>query len=441
MILPQALHGFRSRTTMKDRGEDRKLAAIVMADVVGYSRLMGADESGTLAAMTRHRRAFIDPTVAAHHGRLVNAPGDSLLLEFLSVINAVRCAIALQQGMSARNRDEDAARRINLRIGVNIGDIIVQKGEIFGDGVNVAARLENLAEAGGICISRAAHEQIRNAIDIAFVDLGAHAVKNIARPIEVYALSAAVIAALPPLLAAPEVGPAPMWRRPPIRAAALIGIVLAASGAAFLAGWDHKPESLRQRLETALGETLPNSADKSRTKLVASYLATPHHRAFVLAPKTQSRWYSGDWTTGAEAADKNLERCQAAFAEPCAVMAVDDDMVAKGDGPWPIRDMPRTRYAGTFNPYWIPGVRSSAIKKPEVAGYARAPGPKAVAYNVRGLVFVVTGTASQYQAEFFALKTCNGAPTPKDIDEPCLLYAVENQVILPERRTLPRTAP
>ena len=190
----------------------RRLAAILAADVVAYSRLMEADEVGTLAALKTHRRDFIDPVVAAHHGRLVKTTGDGLLLEFASVVDAVGCAVAIQRGMLLRNAAVPENKRIVLRIGINIGDIIYDESDIFGDGVNVAARLEALCEPGGVCISRAANEQIRDKLSLSFADLGEHAVKNITRAVGVYGLTAQDIAALPntPLSEPPAAPSAPL---------------------------------------------------------------------------------------------------------------------------------------------------------------------------------------------------------------------------------------
>src|SRR5215468_4129297 len=166
--------------------DQRRLAAIVSADVAGYSRLMGRDESGTLAALKAHRRELIDPKIAEYGGRIVKTTGDGLLLEFPSVVEAVRCAVDVQRGMAERNAGVAADHRIEFRVGVNVGDIIIDGEDIYGDGVNVAARLQTLAEPGSICVSRAVRDQVMDKLNFAFEDLGAQHVKNIARPIEAY---------------------------------------------------------------------------------------------------------------------------------------------------------------------------------------------------------------------------------------------------------------
>jgi adenylate cyclase len=164
----------------------RRLAAILAADVAGYSRLMGADEEGTLARLNAHRREFVEPTVAEHQGRIVKRTGDGILLEFGSAVDATRCAIQVQRGMAQRNSDVPADRRIEIRIGIHIGDIIIEDDDIFGDGVNIAARLEGIAEPGGICISDDAFRQVRGKIDLTFEDAGDQKLKNIDRPVKVY---------------------------------------------------------------------------------------------------------------------------------------------------------------------------------------------------------------------------------------------------------------
>jgi len=165
---------------------ERRLAAILAADVAGYSRLMGADEEGTHAALMALRREVSDPKIAQHRGRIVKTTGDGFLAEFASVVDAVRCAIELLREVALRNDDVPSERRIQFRIGINIGDIIIEADDIYGDGVNVAARLETMAEPGGICISAIVHEQVQGRLDCTFADIGEQSLKNISRTIRVY---------------------------------------------------------------------------------------------------------------------------------------------------------------------------------------------------------------------------------------------------------------
>jgi len=165
---------------------ERKLAAILAADVAGYSRLMGADEEGTLARLKEIRRELGDPKIAEHRGRIVKTTGDGLLVEFPSVVDAVRCAIEWQHGMTDRNSGVPAARRIDFRIGINVGDVIIDGDDIYGDGVNIAARLEGLADPGGVCVSARVYEDISGKIETGFEDIGERALKNIKRRVRVY---------------------------------------------------------------------------------------------------------------------------------------------------------------------------------------------------------------------------------------------------------------
>jgi len=164
----------------------RRLAAILAADIAGYSRLMGADEEGTLAALKAIRRDLADPKIKEHRGRIVKTTGDGLLVEFASVVDAVRCAVEIQRAMAERNLEVAVERRIEFRIGINLGDVILDEGDLYGDGVNIAARLEALAEPGEICVSRVVHDQVRDRLDIAFEDRGEQRVKNITRPVHVF---------------------------------------------------------------------------------------------------------------------------------------------------------------------------------------------------------------------------------------------------------------
>ena len=169
--------------------ESRKLAAILAADVVGYSRLAGADEERTLARLRALRSDLVDPTIALHHGRVVKRTGDGVLVEFRSVVDAVRCAIEVQHGMAERNAGLPPERRIEFRIGIHLGDVVEENdGDLMGDGINIAARLENIAEPNGLSISNAAYEQVRDRLREPFVDLGEIELKNMARPVRVYSL-------------------------------------------------------------------------------------------------------------------------------------------------------------------------------------------------------------------------------------------------------------
>ncbi|MBR1212611.1 adenylate/guanylate cyclase domain-containing protein [Bradyrhizobium sp. JYMT SZCCT0180] len=175
---------------MNDERVERRLAAVLAADVAGYSRLMGADEEGTLSRLKAVRKGFVDSAVASHRGRLVKTTGDGMLVEFASAVDAVRSAIEMQRRMAEQNAAVPQDKRIEFRVGIHVGDIIIDDSDIFGDGVNIAARLEGLAEPGGVCISGAAYDQVRDKVPFSFVDLGNQTLKNIARPVSVYSIAA-----------------------------------------------------------------------------------------------------------------------------------------------------------------------------------------------------------------------------------------------------------
>ena len=173
---------------MNEERFERRLAAILAADIAGYSRLIGADEEGTLSRLKALRRGLIDPKIAEHRGRIFKTTGDGILIEFASVVDALRCAAEVQAGINEQNAAVPSVQRIEFRVGIHQGDIVVEDGDIFGDGVNIAARLEALAEPGGICVSARVQEDAIGKLDLAFRDLGEQQLKNIARPVRAYSV-------------------------------------------------------------------------------------------------------------------------------------------------------------------------------------------------------------------------------------------------------------
>jgi adenylate cyclase len=184
---------------MAEARVERRLAAILAADVAGYSRLMGVDEEGTLAALKAARREIIDPEIAEHRGRIVKTTGDGALVEFASAVEAVRCALEIQRAMAGRNADVPDNRRIEFRIGINVGDVIINEGDIYGDGLNIAARVETLASPGAICLSENAYQQIKGKLTLEVSDMGEHQLKNIAQPVRVFNVRLDGTPARPPL--------------------------------------------------------------------------------------------------------------------------------------------------------------------------------------------------------------------------------------------------
>jgi TolB-like protein/class 3 adenylate cyclase len=243
----------------------RRLTAILAADVAGYSRLMGADEEATLERLKAHRRQLIDPKIAEHHGRIVKTTGDGLLVEFASVVDAIRCAAEVQRGMIDREPEATGDRQIRFRIGVNLGDVIAEGGDIFGDGVNVAARLEALAEPGGICISRVVRDQIRDKLPYPFEDQGEQSVKNIARPIRVYALRPEAIADLP-ASSVPIAAPT----RPRIASTAMAAAAAATLATAVVAWWlwPTRPSPTPATAVAAIATSIPEPLVAPRLSIV-----------------------------------------------------------------------------------------------------------------------------------------------------------------------------
>jgi class 3 adenylate cyclase len=171
---------------MPEQAPQRRLAALLAADVVGYSRMMQADEAGTLAALKSRRTEILQPLVSKHHGRVVKVMGDGVLVEFASAVEAVSCAVALQEAMAIANEGTEESRQVVLRIGINLGDVMVEGGDLYGDGVNIASRLEGLAEPGGICVSSKVHEEAMGKTMCEFEEIGEQVLKNIVQPVRVY---------------------------------------------------------------------------------------------------------------------------------------------------------------------------------------------------------------------------------------------------------------
>src|ERR1700756_933645 len=219
--------------------ETRKLAAILVSDVVGYSRLAGADEDRILARLRTLRSDLIDPTIAVHHGRVVKRTGDGAIVEFRSVVDAVNCAIEIQRAMVERNAEVAPDKRIEFRIGIHLGDVVEESdGDLMGDGINIAARLQGVAKPGGICISDDAFRQVKGRVNLKVSDLGPVPLKNIAEPMRAYSLEVSQSTEAKPLRSAAK---APPFRGPPVSAplAAVIGALIllaAASGWLLLAG-------------------------------------------------------------------------------------------------------------------------------------------------------------------------------------------------------------
>jgi class 3 adenylate cyclase/TolB-like protein/Tfp pilus assembly protein PilF len=275
---------------------ERKPVSVVVADVVGFSRLTELDEEGTHARLNALQRDLIKPKISEHHGRIVKNTGDGALLEFASVVDAVRCAVEIQRGMIDRNTDFPEDRRIVFRIGINLGDVIVEPGDIHGDGVNVAARLEGLAEPGGVCISGTAHDQVRDRLPYVFTEKGEQTVKNIARPVRVYSLGANAIAALPasPPLADNQQSSGRYWNRGWLAAAGMAAVLVVAAGLwlGFKPAKEPSPAGSAPRLSIVVLPFANLSGDPAKDYLadvITEELTTAlsrHKGTFVIARST-----------------------------------------------------------------------------------------------------------------------------------------------------------
>jgi adenylate cyclase len=226
----------------------RRLVAILAADAASYSRLMGADEEGTHERLRRHLRDLVDPKIKEHRGRIVKNTGDGMLAEFSSVVDAVRCAVEMQRAMADRNAETVEYRRITFRVGINLGDVIAEEDDIYGDGVNVAARLEALAEPGAICISRVVRDQIRDKLPYPFEDKGEQSVKSIARSVRVFALRPEAVAEMPTTAVSALVPRRPRIAPVTMAAAGATAFVIAA-----IAWWVSPVTRSSQSLPAAVG--------------------------------------------------------------------------------------------------------------------------------------------------------------------------------------------
>jgi class 3 adenylate cyclase len=457
----------------------RKIAAIMAADVAGYSKLVAEDEEETVRRLAAYR-AVIDDFIAKAGGRVFNTAGDAVLAEFPSAVEAVRCAIDVQESLRTRNLAYPPSRQMNFRIGITIGDVIERDGDLLGDGVNIAARLEGLAQVGGICISRAVHEQVANKLSVQFADIGEQQVKNIPTPVYAYMLQLRVEDGLKPAAAPREVPPsASRWKWP--AAIVLAGVVAVAAAAAYppLASYlrgvsttqreaPAAPAANRRAsrpLQRQAAEGTPTSpsatpsppaikpatlaatlamltlAPAARDDLVNAYEGAKTHKALVGVPGTDRHWLVVGRRSGELAQERALEGCQVWSSRPCALIALDELVTADpADGKWPVHDMPRVHYAGTFDPERIPSALPAMRGRADVLGYRDAPGPKAAAFHPSGRIFTVTKAENQRAAEERALGECNAEPVRNGSSGPCFLYAAGDQVILPERRSAPTAA-
>jgi class 3 adenylate cyclase len=470
---------------MEERDMKRKLATIMVADIVGFSRLAATNEDWTIRTLGEFRRV-VDEIIARHDGRIFNTGGDSVLAEFASPVEAVRCAVDFQEAARSRNLLQPRDRQLRFRIGINIGDVMVRGNDLLGDGVNVAARLEGLAEHGGICVSGTVWDHIQGKLSIGYVDIGEQSVKNIPRPVRAYHLrvdGSSEEIATPPIAAPAKpssaVGDLAEKKRNllvPTLIAVLAAIFIGA-GATVWALWPHErsgriaqapehnsaepvhappvvaqpradetptsaPPALLPALLARLAAVVPALSEQERENAVREYANSPVHKAQAVSLSPSGFWTSWNGSSAEKVGESALEGCQVYHGHPCLLIVVDDVLQPiLADGKTPSPDMPRVGYAGNFDPDQIPAVGDAFKKRGDITNYSAAPGPKAASFHpVRGRMFIVTQAASQHAAEEQALKACNDDTASKGFRGLCFLYAVDNHVVLPLRLRYPLTA-
>jgi class 3 adenylate cyclase len=467
---------------MANTSEHRRLLAVLVADIVGYSGLMARFESETFQRVKELQSTLMMPSVARNRGEIVKYTGDGFIATFPSALDAVRAAVEVQSGAKAASATAEEERRILFRIGINVGDVIVVPGDIYGDSVNVAARLQGLAKPGGICVSRAVRDTVKGKFEIDFTDLGDMDVKNIPDPVGTYELRYQAIAWTMERKGADKIT-MPFLRKAGLRllAGSAGAVVLAAVSAWFWIQSGVRPPTapvvvstpssplvasvtpppsqpamvtaqlqpsapaavaqpaFEQLLDERLARMVPGLVQTNRAEIVSAFVRLPTNRSLAVAPSLNGSWRIGSYDTPARAEERALEACQIRHGQPCAPVAVNDALSPIASPPWPFRNMPRVTYAGLFDPAQLPTTTFMRTRS-DVAGYRTAVGPKAAAIHAAGYLHIVTGAPNQTAAEEQALGACTADPTHNGRDLPCFLYAVGDQVVLPRRATTPVTA-
>lgn len=440
---------------MRQSPEQRRLLAILAADIVGYSRLMAENEADMFYRLKDLQQTLIVPATARNNGRIIKFTGDGFLAAFESAVDAVRAAVEIQSGAAAVGSSAPEDRRIRFRMGINAGDVIIVPGDVYGDTVNIAARLEGVAAPGGICISRGVRDTVRGKFNVEFEDRGALAVRNIPDPIGAFDVRFDPIAWTMGRDESSSSSP-PRWL--PWAAVGVL-LVFAAGVAAWLLLGRPAGEAIvtlplpaptqvtgengpawRAELAARLASAVPSLDEKARDLRVRGYEAAAAHKAQAVSLDPPGTWRLTRPT--AEAAEIGvLEACQVAYGQPCILLAVDNTVLPPPrDGNWPRRDMPRARYTGAFDMEQIPALRRDLHTRPEIVNYSTAAAPKAAAYHPWGRLFAVAGATTQRGAEEEALQACNTDPSRNGADGDCFLYAIGDQVVLPRRSKYPLTA-
>jgi class 3 adenylate cyclase len=463
--------------------ERRRLLAVLAADIVAYTKLMEEDEDNTFSRLKDLNSSIIAPTAARNHGSIVKWTGDGFIGIFDSAVDAVRAAIEIQSGIAAVGAGAAQDRQMRLRIGISAGDVIVVPGNVFGDTVNAAARLQTLAAPGNICISRAIKDAVRNKFTIEYEDRGDVELKNMAEPIGAFRV------VFDPIAWSMNQGTSvakPSRFRPYALGAALL-VALAATGAVWFVpshrGNDAVATPLRDAksdanapaaaeatppapppapateqvvtvapppvapaaasgLTASLLSALPALGDAESKQVANAYETAAGHKAQTVSLQPPGLWRSAKRPTAEDAANSALENCQVYYGGPCILLATDDTISSEPPGgKWPVHDMPRVHYNGDFDPSQIPGIEPDTRKRADIVAYRSVSGPKAAALHPNGGRFFTTSReASQRAAEEAVLRNCNNDPERRGKDGPCYLYAVGNEIVLSRRATVPMTS-
>ena len=439
---------------MARQHEKRQLLALLMGDIVDYSRLMAEYEADTFHRVKDLQSSLIRPSIAHNSGRVIKWVGDGFIAAFESAVDAIRAAVEIQSGAIAAAVSSPEERRIRFRMGVNVGDVIVVPGDVYGDVVNIAARLQGLAQPDGICVSRSVRDSVRNKFEIDFEERGEFSVKNIPEPVGIFDVRYSPIAWT---TERPQELSEGQWFGRNARIGIMAVTLLCAVSAGILywskrgsettPGLQGSTTALREGLKAVFVSALPNFDLDVREEQALRYERAPFHKAQAASLSNQSNWRAFGWPTREQAVQAVLESCQSFFASPCALLTINDEIEPiPADGRWRIHDMPRARYNGTFDPNQIPysAVPNSSRDLPEITQYRSTPGPKAIAYSpLVGRLFTVSGASDQRSAEAQALAACTADPERRmyrPYPSTCFLYAVGNQVVLPLRRVEPLTA-
>jgi class 3 adenylate cyclase len=463
----------------QDGSERRRLLAVLAADIVAYTRLMEENEDDTFYRLKELNTSIIGPAAARNHGSIVKWVGNGFIGIFESAVDAVRAAIEIQSGIAAAGVGTAQDSQMRLRIGISAGDVITVPGNVFGDTVNVAVRLQGLATPGNICISRAIRDAVRGKFTIEYEDRGDLELKNMAEPVgafrvvfdpiawtmnegaelvkpsrrlKAYALTGALVLALAAagtiwfipgkssVGAAASPAPktaatAPRETNAPPPAPAPVPAQVAA-----LPPTTASP-SLADAMAASLSLALPGLSEAEGQRVASAYDGALGHKAQAASLQPPGLWRSAKRQTAEDAVSSALEDCQIFYGAPCALIATDEEVAPlPPSGKWPLHDMPRVHYSGAFDPAQIPGIEPAARERPDIAGYRSATEPKAAAFHpTGGRFFTITGAANQRAAEEAALRNCDNDPDRKGKDGPCFLYAVGNDVVLPRRLTVPLT--